>query len=100
MVVSQQASILRIAASKKLPVIVNERGGVEKGALASYGVSYPVNGRHSAKLVHRVLLGADPSGVPVEQVDRFHLALNLKTAKALGLKVPGPLLARADELIE
>jgi len=77
-----------------------ERGSVAKGALAAYGESFYTIGRLSAKLVQRVLLGADPGDLPVEQVDRLHFVINLKTAKALGLTIPQSVLARADEVIE
>ena len=77
-----------------------ERGAVAKGALAAYGESFYTIGRLSAKHVQRVLLGADPGDLPVEQVDRFHFVINLKTAKALGLTIPQSLLTRADEVIE
>ena len=70
------------------------------GALASYGVSYYAGGRLSAKNVQRVLLGADPGGMPIEQFDRLHFVLNMKTAKAIGLTIPPAVLARADEVIE
>ena len=68
--------------------------------LASYGLSYYALGRLSAKHVQRVLLGAAPGDLPVEQVDRLHFVINLKTAKALGLTIPQSVLARADEVIE
>jgi putative tryptophan/tyrosine transport system substrate-binding protein len=73
---------------------------VIKGALAAYGESFYTIGRLSAKYVQHVLLGANPGELPVEQVDRLHLVINLKTARALGLAIPEPVLARADELIE
>ena len=77
-----------------------ERGSVARGALAAYGESLYTIGRLSAKHVQRVLLGADPRDLPVEQVDRFHFVVNLKTAKALGLTIPQSLLQRADQVIE
>jgi len=76
------------------------QGGVAKGALASYGESYYALGRLSAKHVQRILLGADPGDLPVEQLDRLHFVINLKTAKALGLTIPPSLLQRADQVIE
>ena len=77
-----------------------ERWSVAKGGLAAYGESYYTIGRLSAKLVQRVLLGANPGDLPVEQVDRLHFVINLKTAKALGLTISQSLLTRADEIIE
>ena len=70
------------------------------GALASYGVSYHSFGRLSAKHVQRVLSGTHPSDLPIEQIDKFHFAIHLKTAKALGLTIPPSLLLRADHVIE
>ena len=77
-----------------------DRETVAGGALASYGVSYYAVGRLSAKNVQRVLLGADPGSMPIEQFDRLHFVLNMKTAKAIGLTIPPAVLARADEVIE
>ena len=100
MVASQAELIIESARAKRLATMFQERGAVAKGALAAYGESYYTIGRLSAKHVQRVLLGADPGNLPVEQVDRFHFVINLKTAKALGLTIPQSLLARADEVIE
>ena len=100
MVGSQARLIIESARAKRLPTMFSERGSVAKGALAAYGESYYTIGRLSAKHVQRVLLGTDPGDLPVEQVDRFHLVINLKTAKALGLTIPQSLLTRADEVIE
>ena len=100
MVASQAQLIIESARAKRLPTMVQERGAVVKGALAAYGESFYAIGRLSAKHVQRVPLGSNPGNLPVEQVDRFHLAINLKTAKALGLMFPQSLLTRADEVIE
>ncbi len=100
MIISRQATIVPAATARKVLIVVSERSSVAGGALASYGVSYFINGRLAAKQVQRILQGADPAALPVEQVDRFHLALNLKTAKAFDLKIPASVLARADEVIE
>jgi putative ABC transport system substrate-binding protein len=100
MVVSQEELILDTAAAKRLPVMLSYNGNVAKGALASYGESYHALGRLSAKHVQRVLLGAHPGDLPVEQLDRLHFVINLKTAKALGLTIPQSVLARADEVID
>jgi putative tryptophan/tyrosine transport system substrate-binding protein len=100
MVASHTELILESARAKRLPTMFQERGSVARGALAAYGESLYTIGRLSAKHVQRVLLGADPGDLPVEQVDRFHFVVNLKTAKALGLTIPPSLLTRADEVIE
>lgn len=99
MVTSQAEMVIEIAMTKKLPTMYADKESVVKGALASYGVSYYLFGRASAKNVHRILLGADPSDLPVEQLDRPHLVINLKTAKGLGLVIPQSVLTRADEVI-
>jgi putative tryptophan/tyrosine transport system substrate-binding protein len=100
MVASQAELIIESASAKKLPTMFQERGAVAKGALAAYGESFYTIGRLSAKHVQRVLLGGDPGDLPVEQVDRFHFVINLKTAKALGLTIPQSVLERADEVIQ
>jgi putative ABC transport system substrate-binding protein len=97
---SQSEVIIETGGSKRLPTMFQDRGIVAKGALASYGVDYYAAGRLSAKQVQRILLGADPGDLPVEQVDSFHFGINLKTAKALGLTIPQSVLIRADEVIE
>lgn len=100
MVASQAELIIDSARMKKLPTMFQERGSVVKGALAAYGESYYMIGRLSAKYVQRVLLGANPGELPVEQVDRLYFVINLKAARELGLSIPQSVLARADEVIE
>ena len=100
MVTSQSELLFETARVKRLPTVFSDKESVDKGALASYGESRYTIGRRSAKHVQKVLLGANPGDLPVEQLDRLHFVINLKTAKALGLTIPQSVLARADEIIE
>ena len=77
-----------------------EQTSVVQGVLASYGVSYYTFGRLSAKYVQRILQGANPGDLPVEQLDRLQFVINLKTAKAISLTIPPAVLARADEIVQ
>ncbi len=90
----------QLALKARLPSAFGQSQWAEAGALMSYGVSFPDVYRRAADMVAKVLRGAKPSEMPVEQATTFELVLNLKTAKALGLVVPRALLARADLLIE
>jgi len=76
------------------------REGVEAAGLISYGPNLPDLFRRAADFVDKILRGAKPADIPVEQPRKFDLVINLTTAKALGLEVPPTLLARADEVIE
>ena len=83
-----------------MPTIFSTRDFVKGGALMSYGPSYTERFRHAADYVDKILRGTKPGDLPVDQPTKFELAINLKTAKALGLTVPPSLLTRADEVIE
>ena len=84
----------------RLPAIYNARDHVEAGGLMSYGPNFPELYRRAADFVDRILRGAKPGDIPVEQPTKFDLIINQTTAKALGLTVSPSLLARADEVIE
>ena len=100
LIVFNRTRILTAALSEKLPTIFGDQDFVRAGALVSYGPNYLDLFRHSADLVDRILRGAKPGDIPVEQPTKFELAINLTTAKALGLTLPPSLLARADLVIE
>ena len=92
--------LIRLAQQHRLPAIYGVRTSVAQGALMSYGPDPYDNFRRSASYVDRVLKGEKPADLPVQQPTKFELAINLKTAKALGLQIPDKLLALADEVIE
>jgi putative ABC transport system substrate-binding protein len=89
-----------LALSARLPTIHSLREYVEASGLISYGPNWPDQWRRAADYVDKILRGAKPADLPVEQPTRFDLIINLTTAKALGLAIPPTLLARADEVIE
>jgi putative ABC transport system substrate-binding protein len=95
---SRQISVL--AAEHRLPTMYDTRGYVEGGGLISYGPNVVEMVHRSAIFVNKILKGANPTDLPVEQPTKFEVVINLKTAKALGLTIPPALLARADEVIE
>jgi ABC-type uncharacterized transport system substrate-binding protein len=88
------------ALKAQLPTIYFDRAYVETGGLMSYGPNWPSRWRRAAEIVDKVLRGAKPADIPVEQPTTFELVINLKTAKALSLTLPRQFLLRADELIE
>jgi putative ABC transport system substrate-binding protein len=92
--------IIAAAARYKLPAIYVQRPYVAAGGLISYGPNYADQLRRAAGYVDRILRGEKPADLPVQAPSKYELAINLKTAKALGLSVPQSLLARADEVIE
>jgi ABC-type uncharacterized transport system substrate-binding protein len=89
-----------LALGARLPTMYGNRDAVEVGGLMSYGPDIPDLWRRSADYVDKILRGAKPADIPVEQPTRFNLAVNLTTAKMLGLDVPSTVVARADEVIE
>lgn len=99
-VVVHQRRVVELAARSRLPVIYDEREFVEAGGLMAYGAKLDDLYRRTATYVDKILKGAKPGDIPVEQATKFELAINLKTAKALGLTIPQSLLLRADQVIE
>jgi len=100
LVVTNRARIHTLAMGARLPTIYNSREYVEAGGLMSYGPNWPHMWSRAADLVDKILRGARPGDIPVEQPTKFDLIINLTTAKVLGLEISPTLLARADEVIE
>jgi putative ABC transport system substrate-binding protein len=100
LVTSQAPLIADIARAKKLPTMFPEQSLVARGALVSYGHSFHEIGRLSARYLQRVLAGTHPRDIPVENYDKIELALNLRTAREIGLALPPSIRVRADKLIE
>jgi putative ABC transport system substrate-binding protein len=98
--ITKAQAIISLAARFRLPVVYPASPYASSGGLIAYGPDLSDNYRRAAKLVDRILNGAKPADLPVEQPNKFQMVVNLKTAKALGLTVPAMLLAEADEVIE
>lgn len=91
---------MKLAEKHKLPAAYPWRGFVEIGGLISYSADFAEINRRVAVYVDKILKGAKPADLPIEQPTKFELVLNLKTAKALGLTIPQAVLLRADQVIE
>ena len=100
MLVDQSSTLSTLAAKRKLPTIGYHSALPENGGLASYGVNRLELYRRAAIFVDKILKGAKPGDLPVEQPTTFELVINMKTAKALGIKIPQSILVRADKVIE
>jgi putative ABC transport system substrate-binding protein len=100
LIVANRTRIHSFALSGRLPMLVNSREHVEAGGLLSYGPNLPDLYRRAADYADKILRGAKPATLPVEQPTKFDLVINLITARALGLTLPTTLLARADKVIE
>jgi len=96
----ERMRIAELALKYRLPTSFAFRDYVDAGGLASYGVNFLDTGRAAARYVDKILKGAKPAELPIEQPTKFELVINLKTAKALGLTIPQSLLGRADEIIQ
>ncbi len=96
----ERARLAKLAVEHRLPAIYPLREFAEAGGLMSYGANLPEMFRRAGGYVDRILKGAKPGDLPMEQPTKFELVINLKTAKAVGVTIPPTLLQRADHLIE
>ena len=97
---SYRRDIVALVNAARLPAIYPEREYADDGGLTAYGANVPDNFRRAASYVDRILKGASPADLPIQEPVRFDFVINLKTANALGLTIPPLILARADEVIE
>ena len=97
---SHRKQIVALAAKRRLPVMYGYREFVDDGGLMSYGPDRVDHYRRTALYVDKILRGAKPADLPVEQPTKFELVINVKTAKALGLTIPPSLLLQASQLVE
>jgi putative ABC transport system substrate-binding protein len=97
---AHRARLASLAVKHRVPSIYEVKEYVEAGGFMSYGPSFPAMYRRAASYVDRILKGAKPADLPIEQATEFELAVNLKTARALGLTIPRSLLLRAEQVIE
>ena len=100
LIVANRTAIVAFALTRRLPTIFSARDFVQAGGLLSYGPNYPGVFRRAADYVDKIMRGAKPSDLPIEQPTKFDLVINLTIARALGVTIPEKLLALADEVIE
>jgi len=99
-VIGRMTQITGLAARRRLPVIYHQSEFVDAGGLISYGVNLSDLYRRSASYVDKILKGAKPADLPVEQPTKFEFVINVKAAKQIGLTIPSKVLARADKVIK
>jgi putative ABC transport system substrate-binding protein len=99
MIGGQATRLVVFAAARRLPALFEERSFVDVGGQMSYGPNFPRQHRRAADYVDQILKGAKPGDLPIEQPTTFELVVNLRTAKALGFKIPQSVILRADEVI-
>jgi putative tryptophan/tyrosine transport system substrate-binding protein len=97
---AHRTKIAELAVKNHLPTISGETGYAQAGGFMNYGPNVAESWRRAASYVDKILKGAKPADLPIEQPTKFELVINLKTAKALGLTIPQSLLLRADQVIE
>jgi putative ABC transport system substrate-binding protein len=95
-----RSRVVSLVLDTKLPTTASISETARAGALMAYGPNYPDLFRRAAEVIDKIMRGAEPGDIPVEQPTKFYLVINLKTAKALGLTIPHNLLVLADEVIE
>jgi putative ABC transport system substrate-binding protein len=97
---SQRSRIVEFAAAQRLPAMYETSDFVDAGGLISYGPNLSDQFRRAATYVDKILRGAKPADLPIEQPIKFELVINMRAAKALGIKIPDSILLRADKVIE
>jgi putative ABC transport system substrate-binding protein len=100
LILENRVEFIRAAQKHALPIMSGQKILLEAGALVSYGFSWAERRRRGAYFVDKILRGAKPADLPIEQPTQFEVGINLKTAKALGITIPQSLLLRADEVIQ